>query len=318
MRPRAPARGLISPTPAPSDKSLAPISIRQSPLLVLALSIVGISFAGPLVRLSHAHALTIAVWRLGFSLGIIAVFLVATRGWRQWRSMRAADWSIALGAGVLLAIHFWSWNASVALTTVAASVVLVNTQPVIVALLSAVWIHEPPTRAQWIGIAIAMLGAFVVVIPDVTSTGATGRDPVLGDLLAVIGAVTAAIYFVAGRRLRAKLDLWPYVAIVYGACFLSLLAFAAIVRVPLAPQPPREIAIFLGLALGPMLLGHTGLNWALRYLPAYAVNVTLLGEPVGATLLAAALPGIRELPGPATVVGGLLVLAGIYVTTRRR
>jgi drug/metabolite transporter (DMT)-like permease len=267
------------------------------------------------VRLSHAHPLAIAVWRLGFSLGIIAIFLIATNGWRQWRTLTLHDWLIALGAGVLLAIHFWSWNASVALTTVAASVLLVNTQPVVSALLSALWLREPPSRAQWFGIGVAMLGAFVVVVPDLAASG--GAHPLLGDALALIGAVTAAIYFVSGRRLRAKLDLWPYVAIVYGACFVSLLVFAAIVRAPVAPQPPRELAIFLGLAVGPMLLGHTGMNWALRYLPAYAVNVTLLGEPVGAALLAAILPGIRELPGMATVLGGLLVLAGIYVTTRR-
>ena len=290
--------------------------MRKNPLAVVSLALIGISFAGPLVRLSHAHPLAIAVWRLGFSLAIIAIFLVATKGWRQWRVLTTRDWLIALGAGVLLAIHFWSWNASVALTTVAASVLLVNTQPVISALLSALWLREAPTRAQWLGIAVAMLGAFVVIVPDLAAGG--GSHPLFGDVLALTGAVTAAIYFVSGRHLRAKLDIWPYVAIVYGACFVSLLVFTAILRAPLAPQPPRELAIFLGLAVGPMLLGHTGMNWALRYLPAYAVNVTLLGEPVGATLLAAVLPGIREMPGIATVLGGLLVLSGIYVTSRRR
>ena len=291
----------------------------RSPVAVLALAILGISFGGPLVRLSHAHPLVIAVWRLGFSLAIIAVFLIATKGWRQWRVLLAKDWALALAAGVVLAVHFWSWNASVGLTTVAASVVLVDIQPVIVALLSALWLREPATRAQWSGIVVATLGAIVVVLPDFAKqNAAAGTNPLLGDALALVGAITAAIYFVAGRRLRAKLDLWPYVAIVYGACFVALVAFATIVRVPISPQPPRELAIFAGLAVGPMLLGHTGLNWALRYLPAYAVNVTILGEPVGATILAAMLPGIRELPGIATVMGGLLVLAGIYVTTRRR
>jgi len=294
-------------------------SQKKNPVAVVTVALIGVSFAGPLVRLSHAHALAIALWRLGFSLAIIAVFLATTGGWRQWRALAARDWGIAVGAGVLLAIHFWSWNASVAFTTVAASVLLVNTQPVIVALLSALWLREPPARSQWFGIAIAMLGAFVVVAPDLLSRGVGGGGRALvGDVLAVIGAITAAIYFVSGRRLRVKLDLWPYVAIVYGACFVTLAVFAAIVRAPVAPQPPRELAIFLALALGPMLLGHTGMNWALRYLPAYVVNVTLLGEPVGATILAAIIPGIRELPGTATVLGGLLVLAGIYVTSRRR
>jgi drug/metabolite transporter (DMT)-like permease len=288
--------------------------------LVLTLALVGVSFSGPLVRLSHANPLAIAAWRLGFSLVVVAVALLLTGEWRQWRRITRAELAIAVGAGALLALHFWSWNTSVALTSVAASVVLVNTQPVVVALLSAVWLREAPTRRQWLGIAIAMAGALVVALPDVIGAAAQSAvhpRALLGDLLALGGAVTAAIYFVAGRRLRSAIDLWPYVALVYGSCFLTLLLLSALAGAPLAPQPPRELAIFAGLALGPMLLGHTGLNWALKHSPAYVVNLTLLGEPVGATVIAALLPGIREVPGPLTFVGGVIVLAGILMTARR-
>jgi drug/metabolite transporter (DMT)-like permease len=198
-------------------------------------------------------------------------------------------------------------------------VVLVNTQPALVALLSAGWLREPPTRRQWMGIGVAMAGAFIVALPDMASAAnATTGRALFGDALALAGAATAACYFVAGRKLRSTLDLWPYVAVVYGTCFVVLIGFAAVVHAPVLHQPPREIAIFSALAIGPMLFGHTGLNWALKYLPAYVVNLTLLGEPVGATLLAAALPGIREMPGIATVAGGALILAGIYVTARAR
>jgi drug/metabolite transporter (DMT)-like permease len=285
--------------------------------LVLVLALFGISFAGPLVRLSHAHPLAIAIWRLGFSLIIIAIALVVTGSWRQWRRLDRSGSMLAVGAGTMLALHFWTWNASIAFTTVAASVVLVNTQPALVALLSAGWLREPPTRRQWTGIAVAMAGAFVVALPDMTSaTNASTGRALFGDGLALAGAAAAACYFVAGRKLRSTLDLWPYVAVVYGTCFVVLIVFAALVHAPVMHQPPRELAIFFGLAIGPMLLGHTGLNWALKYLPAYVVNLTLLGEPVGATVLAAILPGIRELPGVATLVGGALILAGIYVTAR--
>lgn len=217
----------------------------------------------------------------------------------------------------MLALHFWSWNASIAYTTVAASVVLVNTQPVVVALLSTFWLRERPTGLQWIGIAVAMFGALVVALPDFRAgDGAAHPNAFLGDMLALIGALTAATYFVSGRRLRATLDLWPYVGLVYGSCFVVLLLLVGVTGAPLAPQPPREIAIFAALALGPMLLGHTGLNWALKHSPAYVVNLTLLGEPVGATIIAALLPGIRELPGFLTLVGGAIVLAGILVAAR--
>jgi drug/metabolite transporter (DMT)-like permease len=285
--------------------------------LVLCLALIGISFAGPLVRLSHAHPLAIAIWRLGFSLVIIAIALVATGSWRQWRRLDRRGLLVAVGAGTMLAFHFWTWNASIGLTTVAASVVLVNMQPALVALLSAGWLHEPPSRRQWLGIGIAMAGAFVVALPDMASeTHAASGRALLGDVLALIGAATAACYFVAGRKLRSTLDIWPYVAVVYGTCFVVLLALAAAVHAPVLGQPPRELAIFAALAIGPMLFGHTGLNWALKYLPAYVVNLTLLGEPVGATVLAAILPGIREVPGVATLFGGALILAGIYVTAR--
>jgi drug/metabolite transporter (DMT)-like permease len=225
-----------------------------------------------------------------------------------------------VAGGVLLALHFWSWNTSVELTTIAASVVLVNAQPLIVGALSVVWLHEPPSRQQWIGIAVAVLGALVVVSPDLRQTGGLslhGRAA-LGDALALVGAITAAGYYVIGRRLRGTLDLWAYVALVYGACLVTLLIIAATLAIPLGPYPPREYGIFALLALGPMLLGHTGMNWALRYARAYQVNIVLLGEPIGATLLAAMLPGIRERPTVFTVCGGVLVLAGILLAERKR
>ncbi len=292
---------------------------RRAPF-VLALALLGVSLSGPLVRLSHAHPLSIAAWRLAFSLVIIGIALVLTGQWRQWRRLTRREVAIAAGAGGMLALHFWSWNSSIALTSVAASVILVNTQPVVVALLSMFWLREAPSRRQWIGIAIAMTGALIVASPDFGAGAATATAHPrawLGDLLALLGALTAAIYFVAGRRLRSALDLWAYVGLVYGTCLVVLLLLIAATKTPLAPQPAREIAIFVALALGPMLLGHTGLNWALKHSPAYVVNLTLLGEPIGATLIAAMLPGIREIPGPATYLGGAVVLGGILLTARR-
>jgi drug/metabolite transporter (DMT)-like permease len=157
----------------------------------------------------------------------------------------------------------------------------------------------------------------VVALPEFgASGGAHSSRALLGDALAFLGAITGATYFVAGRRLRESLGLWPYVGMVYGACFVVLLGFAVATRTPITPQPPRELTIFAALALGPMLLGHTGFNWALKYMPAHVVNLTLLGEPVGATLLAAVLPGIRELPSGATFAGGALILLGVYVAAR--
>lgn len=285
---------------------------------VLVLAVVGISFAGPLVRLSNAHPVAIAVWRVLLSLVIIAVPLIGRGTWRQWRTLDPGGVALAAVAGLMLALHFWSWNSSIELTTIAASTVLVNTQPLVVALLSAMWLREAPSRIQWTGIAVAMIGAALVAAPDILAPTSAATMTVRGNALALVGAVTAAAYYVVGRRLRATLDVWAYVAIVYGACLAALVGIALALGIPLGPFAPREYAIFAGLALGPMLLGHTGMNWALKHMRAYQVNVVLLGEPVGATLLAALLPGIREQPTMFTIAGGAIILAGIVLAERRK
>jgi drug/metabolite transporter (DMT)-like permease len=226
--------------------------------------------------------------------------------------------TVAVVGGVLLAVHFWTWMASVGMPTVAASVVLVNLQPVIVAVLSTIWLKESPNRRQWLGIGVAMVGALVVAGSDLGAIARVGGNrALLGDFLAVAAAAAAALYYLAGRHLRQTLDLWPYVGLVYTACFVTLLVFCGVRRLPLLPQPPRELAIFVALAIGPMMLGHTGMNWALRYLPAYVVNLTVLGEPIGATVLALVLPGIHEVPPLLTLVGGALVLGGIVLALPR-
>lgn len=300
---------------------------------MLLVALVGLSFAAPLIRLSDAPALVIAAWRLGFSLIVVGIALLTTGQWRAWRRLGASDLWLAGGAGVLLALHFWSWNASLRFTTVAASVALVNLQPVIIALVSAWWLHEPPSRRQWMGISLAVMGALVVGLVDVpggiagigeallggaasASDGARSRA-LLGDGLAIVGAITAALYYLIGRRIRQTLELWAYVGLVYSAAFVACVVLAVGTGAALTPQPVDELLIFAGLALGPMLLGHTGMNWALGHLPAYVVNLTVMGEPVGATLLAALLPGINEVPGVGTLAGGLLVLLGVFLAARR-
>lgn len=291
---------------------------RQRAVLVLVLAVAGISVAAPLIRVSEAHPMAIAIWRLAFALLVILPLLARERGWRQWRRLRGSDVTLAALAGVMLALHFWAWNTSIGLTSIAASVVLVNVQPLLVAIISAMWLREAPSPLQWSGITVAMLGALLIGVSGAPAVGGTVHPKAwLGNVLALIGALTAALYYLAGRRLRQELDLWPYVSLVYSAALVTLLAIAGMGGVPVLGQPPRELAIFVALALGPMLLGHTGFNWALRYLPAYVVSLAVLGEPVGATILATVLPGIREVPQPLTLAGGALVLAGIVLALPR-
>ncbi|MEO5579703.1 MAG: DMT family transporter [Gemmatimonadaceae bacterium] len=297
-----------------SGLSVTPASSRPrvSPGWVLAGALLGISFAGPLVRLSGADPLAIAVWRMAFSLVVVGFALVLSREWSQWRGLSLADSAFALMSGAALALHFWAWNASVHLTTIAASVTLVSLQPAAIVAISAIFLREAPTFRQVLGIGIAIIGAMIIAAPDFDGTsGLVANRATIGNLLAVSAAVTAAIYYTVGRHLRVRYGVWAYVGLAYSACAVVLVVLAIVNGTDLYPQPSREMAIFAALAVGPMLIGHTGMNWALKYMPAYVVNLVVLGEPVGATLIGAFLPGIRQVPSIVTLAGGVVVLAGV-------
>jgi drug/metabolite transporter (DMT)-like permease len=292
------------------------VSNRISPAWVLGFSLLGISFAGPLVRLSNADPLVIGAWRLAFSLISVAAALLITKEWRDWKHLTLRDSTFAIAAGVALALHFWAWNASIHLTTIAASVTLVNLQPVFIVAISAFFLRERPSRNQLIGITVAIAGAMIIAGPAWRETQSGVRGAALGNLLAISAAITAAIYYSIGRHLRHRYGLWSYVGLAYSACTIALVVMAMATHVPLAPQPARELGIFAALAIGPMLLGHTGMNWALKFLPAYVVNLVTLGEPVGATLLGALIPGIRQIPSVITLIGGAVVLIGVMIAAR--
>lgn len=281
---------------------------------MLGAAIVGISVSGPLARLSSAAPIAIAAWRLGLTLLVVGLVLTATRAWGAFRTLSRRDLGIAFLAGTMLALHFWTWIASLSLTTIAASVVLVNLHPLVIVTGSALWLRERPSSRQVLGLAIAMLGGLVVALGD-TGPGQRAEDALVGDLLAFIGAITVGVYYLVGRDLRQRLALWNYVGLVYSACFVVVVAIALATHVPLWPQPARDLWIFVGIAVGPMLLGHTGFNWSLRYVPAYVVSLAILAEPVGATLLAAVLPGIAERPSAWTLAGGSIILAGLVLGT---
>jgi drug/metabolite transporter (DMT)-like permease len=284
-----------------------------SPTAALVVAVLAISWAGPLVRFASAPALAVSAWRLIMSVAFIAVVLVIRRTAMPRLSVR--DWLFAGSAGIFLALHFWSWIASIDLTTVSSSVVLVSMQPVFVALLSGTLLRERATPRQWAGIAVAVTGAVFIAWGDF----GLGTRALLGDALALAGALFVSIYYVIGRRLRPQLDLWWYIFIIYGIAALALLlAIAALPGVPLTGFPQRDWLIFAALAAGPMMLGHTAVNYALRYVRAYIANLAMLGEPIGATLIAWLLPAIAEVPGRQTVVGGALILCGIAVTVLRQ
>jgi len=213
-------------------------------------------------------------------------------------------------SGLLLALHFWSWIASLRFTTVASSVVLVSLKPVFAWGIAALWLREHPGRAERWGIVLAVLGASLIGLGDARlSLGALS-----GDALALCGAVTGAGYYVIGRRVRQTVGIWRYATVVYAVAAAALALFALARTTPLVGFARRDWAVFGAMAAGPMLVGHTGMNYALRHFRATTVNVAALGEPVGASVIAWLVPAIHEVPGVTTVTGGILVLLGIAMS----
>ncbi|WP_434521907.1 DMT family transporter [Halorubrum sp. AS12] len=282
-----------------------------SPKGGLAAAVAAVSAGAILVRLSDAPSSVAAFYRVLFT----TLPLAGIAAWRyrgEFARIRSRDLAFAALSGVALAVHFAAWFESLRWTSVAASVTLVQAQPVFVALGAWLLLRERVTRRMTAGIAVAVAGMASMSIGDFLGGVAIGPRPLYGNALALSGAVAAAGYVLAGRSLRQRISLVPYVTVVYGVCVLVLLGFVLAAGHPLTGYPPREWLLFVGLAAGPGLLGHTVLNWALAHLESSVVSVSLLGEPVGATLLAFVL--LSETPTPATVVGGCVVLLGIYVT----
>ncbi|HUL01871.1 MAG TPA: DMT family transporter [Gemmatimonadales bacterium] len=287
----------------------------MSPVVVLVLAVLAVTYAAPVIRFATAPAIAIAFWRLALVLPVTLTLAWRERA-RAGPAERGGRGTVALMAlaGVLLALHFWTWIASLHFTTVASSVLLVSLKPLFVWAIAALWLGEHPgPRERW-GIILAVLGATLIGVGDARlSVGALG-----GDLLAVAGAVTAAGYYVIGRRVRQSVGVWRYVTPVYATAAIALGLAAVAARTPLVGFGTRDWAVFTALAAGPMLVGHTGMNYALKHFRATTVNVAGLGEPVGATIIAWLLPAIHEVPSPSAIAGGVLVLAGIVLALRDR
>ncbi|HEC35333.1 MAG TPA: DMT family transporter, partial [Anaerolineae bacterium] len=250
-----------------------------------------------------------AAWRLTLASLVLAPFALTMRR-AELRSLTRREWALALGAGCLLAVHFATWIISLSLTSVAASVVLVAISPLFVGLASHLLLKERLTRPTSIGLIVAMVGSAVIGWGDLGE----GSHRLLGDLLALVGALAVAGYFLIGRRLRARLSLLGYVFPVYATAAVVLMGAAALTRAPLTGYPASTWLWLLLLALGPQIVGHSSLNWALRHLTATYVTIAALGEPLGSTLLAWLV--LAEPPTLMAVVGGGLILVGIVIASR--
>ncbi len=289
---------------------MQPIRLRR--LLILAVGIVAISLASVLIRLAQAEGvptLTIAAWRLIFSSVVLVPFAWLTKR-DEIRDLSRREWVLVCASGVFLALHFATWIGSLGHTSVASSVVLVSMGPLFVGLGSWLLLGERPGLGLALGIALAAVGSIVISWSDLGQ----GEGRLLGNVLALVGAVMVAAYWMIGRVVRARRSLTTYIGPVYGVATLTLVAMVAAGRQPMIGFRPAAFAWMLALGLIPQLVGHTTFNWALRTMSATFVSILTLAEPVGSSLLAYLILG--EGVALLTLVGGAIVLVGIYLASR--
>ncbi|MBX0321617.1 DMT family transporter [Halomicroarcula sp. F13] len=285
------------------------------PRIALVVAVLAVSTSAILVRASDAPASVAALHRVVATTLVVAP-LALGHDPGAFTRLAPRDVVAAAATGVALAVHFATWFESLAWTSVAASVTLVQSQPLFVALGAWALLDERVTRGTTAGILVAVVGIVVMSLGELLGGGGVGPNPLYGNALALVGGVMAAAYVLAGRSLRQRFPLLPYVTIVYAVAGVCLLVFVVGSGHPVLDYPPREWLLFFLMAVGPGLFGHTVLNWALGHLDSSLVSVSLLGEPVGSALLALFL--LAEVPGSWTLAGGVVVLAGIGVTARSR
>jgi len=210
----------------------------------------------------------------------------------------------------VLALHFATWITSLEYTTVASSVILVTTNPIYVGLASHFLLKQRLGRVKVAAIVVALAGSVLISYGDL---GISGKA-LLGDALALLGALAASAYILLGYAVRRKLSTLAYVWPCYGLAGGWLLLFCLLTGQPLWGYAPQTYVYLFLLAVVPQILGHSTFNWALAHVSPLVVTLAILGEPVGATLLAALI--LHEVPSIAALAGGVLILAGIALASR--
>lgn len=272
------------------------------------LGVLSVSGASVLFKFATAEPLVVAMYRLAFSVVLLGIPLL----WRRAGRIARKDLLLSLLSGVFLAAHFGTWFFSLKMTSVSSSTVLVTMHPFIV-LLYGYFAWGERTRGWAVaGVALAVLGAVLVSWGDFR----LDARALMGDLLAFLGAVTVSGYFLIGRHLRQRLGAVEYSVLAYASAAAVLLVAAMAWGSPLTGFAPTNWWIFTALAVFPTIFGHTLFNWALKFVPASVISVSILGEPIGASILAWII--WRTAPGPMSLLGGTLILTGVGLFQWRR
>jgi len=280
---------------------------RTSIYLVLAFSILCMSTSSIIIRFCTAPALIISFYRVLFTSAIASSLV--SRSSAGIRSISRQDFGIIAGSGLFLALHLGFWISSLSYTSISSSVLFTNLQVIFVLIFSAWWLKERVNRWVISGIMTALAGSLLIVQGDWQA------GKFMGDMLALLSGLFVAIYFLIGRKVRVRVDVWTYTALAAASAMVVLLAACLIGGFNFGGYPRLDWLWFLLQALGPGIGGHVSLNWALKYLKAPVVSVSVLGESVGASLLAYIIFG--EALAWYQIIGGLFILSGIYIAATK-
>ena len=276
--------------------------------IFLPIGIVAISTASIFIKLCEAPVLIIATYRMMLASLMLMPFACYKKTWRGWKR---SEMGWVFLSGLFLSLHFAFWIASLKYTSVASSVVLVTTHPIFVGIGSWLFLKERIGMNLVLGIALSVLGSGLISYGDMSLS----KEALMGDGFALLGAIAASGYLFVGRKMRKDQDLFSYIFPVYSTAGLILILLSLIFQKSFFGYSPSTYLFLFLLALIPQLIGHTTFNWALKYLPASMVAITILGEPLGSTILAYFILG--EGLTIWKVLGGISIFAGILIALKK-
>ncbi|RKX18712.1 MAG: EamA family transporter [Candidatus Zixiibacteriota bacterium] len=279
-------------------------------IFTLIIATFAVSWASILIKLSGAEALPTAFYRMALASAILAIPAVP-RLIKIFPKLTGQQLILLFLSGLALGLHFATWVTSLFYTTISNSVILVATQPVFLMIMETILLKEKIVGKAILGMLMALCGMIIITGGDIS----LGAEHLRGDLLALAGAFFAGIYLLIGRKLRVDLNNLEYIFIVYSIAALFLLIISLSYNENITDYPARTWIFFLLLALIPTVVGHSLYNWLLKYIPAYRVATVILGEPIGATILAIFF--FYQIPGWWTMIGGVMILLGIYIVLRQ-
>ena len=291
--------------------------MKNKAYIALFTSIISVSSAAVLITLSSAEPLSVAFYRLLFTLLLVLPFVIFFKKTREEiKKLPKKTLFIMIGIGFILAAHFAFWITSLRYTSVASSVILVTAHPILVGPVSHFFFEEKLSKINSIGIIVSVTGVIILVLGN-RQPGIETLDTLQGNILAILGGAMAGLYILGGRKIRKTVSVASYAFIVYSISAVVLLVLCIVFGSELINISLTDFQIFIVMAITAGLLGHTLYNWALKHVRASLASVSLLGEPIGSTIWAMLIPAIAQIPSKYTFFGGAIILIGIYLTARK-